>query len=252
VRGAVKSGVTQVRERTQENLDRLTRVREPRNPMRSPGSVCPAQGAGRLLKCVDELNREVKSFNDNAPKTLLAGHESMVRRARDDLSDLARELEESPARREAKLRNTRSPSQEDDPPTTAEPRKIPDPQPLPPTKCGRVASTFAIVHDARIKKHHRDPTFKYFAVIGMAQIKKPPSLAALFKINCAGQSMSDLKEKSRKPPKTSEIERASRRRYFVQALRAVQAGSTRCSGPKPGFLISSAPPSMKLGASSRA
>jgi len=97
VRGAVKSGVTQVRERTQETWDRLEQEFENRvsNALARLG-VPGRKELDELLKCVDELNREVKKLNDNAPKTPLSRVMSpMVRRARDDLSDLARELEEA-------------------------------------------------------------------------------------------------------------------------------------------------------------
>jgi len=48
-----------------------------------------------LLKRVDELNREVRRLNGGTTKSLGQVMTSTVRRARDDLSDLARELEEA-------------------------------------------------------------------------------------------------------------------------------------------------------------
>jgi poly(hydroxyalkanoate) granule-associated protein len=99
VRGAVESGVTQVRERTQETWDRLEQVFESRvsNALAKLG-VPGRKELDELLKRVDELNREVKKLNGTAmaPKTGLSRVMSTtVRRARDDLSDLARELEEA-------------------------------------------------------------------------------------------------------------------------------------------------------------
>jgi poly(hydroxyalkanoate) granule-associated protein len=99
VRGAVESGVSQVRERTQETWDRLEQVFESRvsNALAKLG-VPGRKELDELLKRVDELNREVKKLNGTAtaPKTGLSRVMSTtVRRARDDLSDLARELEEA-------------------------------------------------------------------------------------------------------------------------------------------------------------
>jgi poly(hydroxyalkanoate) granule-associated protein len=99
VRGAVESGVTQVRERTQETWDKLEQVFETRvsNALAKLG-VPGRKELDELLKRVDELNREVKKLNGaaTAPKSGLSRVMSTtVRRARDDLSDLARELEEA-------------------------------------------------------------------------------------------------------------------------------------------------------------
>jgi poly(hydroxyalkanoate) granule-associated protein len=99
VRGAVESGVSQVRERTQETWDKLEQVFESRvsNALAKLG-VPGRKELDELLKRVDELNREVKKLNGTAmaPKTGLSRVMSTtVRRARDDLSDLARELEEA-------------------------------------------------------------------------------------------------------------------------------------------------------------
>ncbi len=99
VRGAVESGVSQVRERTQETWDKLEQVFESRvsNALAKLG-VPGRKELDELLKRVDELHREVKKLNGTAiaPKTGLSRVMSTtVRRARDDLSDLARELEEA-------------------------------------------------------------------------------------------------------------------------------------------------------------
>ena len=96
VRDAVESGVTQVRERTQETWDRLEQVFENRvsralNKLGVPGR----KDLDELLKKVDELNREVRRLNGGSAKSLGQVMTSTVRRARDDLSDLARELEEA-------------------------------------------------------------------------------------------------------------------------------------------------------------
>ena len=96
VRDAVETGVTQVRERTQETWDRLEQVFETRvsralNKLGVPGR----KDLDELLKRVDELNREVRRLNGGTTKSLGQVMTSTVRRARDDLSDLARELEEA-------------------------------------------------------------------------------------------------------------------------------------------------------------
>jgi poly(hydroxyalkanoate) granule-associated protein len=97
VRGAVESSVSQVRERTQETWDRLEQVFESRVSQALGKLGVPGRKElDELLKRVDELNREVKKINSAAPKTSLTRVVSnTVRRARDDLSDLARELEEA-------------------------------------------------------------------------------------------------------------------------------------------------------------
>jgi poly(hydroxyalkanoate) granule-associated protein len=97
VRGAVETGVTQVRERTQETWDRLEQVFENRvSQALSKLGVPGRKELDELLKRVDELNREVRKLNGSTPKIGLSRVVSTtVRRARDDLSDLARELEEA-------------------------------------------------------------------------------------------------------------------------------------------------------------
>lgn len=97
VRGAVETGVTQVRERTQETWDRLEQVFETR-VSRALGKlgVPGRKELDELLKRVDELNQEVRKLNGGVAKSSLGRVVSnTVRRARDDLSDLARELEEA-------------------------------------------------------------------------------------------------------------------------------------------------------------
>jgi len=96
VRDAVETGVTQVRERTQETWDRLEQVFETRvSRALSKLGVPGRKDLDELLKRVDELNREVRKLNGGTVKSLGQVMTSTVRRARDDLSDLARELEEA-------------------------------------------------------------------------------------------------------------------------------------------------------------
>jgi len=96
VRDAVESGVTQVRERTQETWDRLEQVFENRVSRALAKLGVPARkDLDELLAKVDELNREVRRLNGGATKSLGQVMSNTVRRARDDLSDLARELEEA-------------------------------------------------------------------------------------------------------------------------------------------------------------
>ena len=96
VRDAVESGVTQVRERTQETWDRLEQVFENRVSRALAKLGVPGRkDLDELLKKVDELNREVRRLNGGTAKSLGQVMTSTVRRARDDLSDLARELEEA-------------------------------------------------------------------------------------------------------------------------------------------------------------
>ena len=96
VRDAVESGVTQVRERTQETWDRLEQVFENRVSRALAKLGVPGRkDLDELLKRVDELNREVRRLNGGTTKSLGQVMTNTVRRARDDLSDLARELEEA-------------------------------------------------------------------------------------------------------------------------------------------------------------
>jgi poly(hydroxyalkanoate) granule-associated protein len=97
VRGVVESGVTQVRERTQETWDRLeqvfeTRVAKALNRLGVPGR----KELDELLKRVDELNREIVKLNPAAKKTGLAeALTTKVKRARDDFGDLVKDIEEA-------------------------------------------------------------------------------------------------------------------------------------------------------------
>jgi poly(hydroxyalkanoate) granule-associated protein len=96
VRGAVESGVTQVRERTQETWDRLeqvfeTRVSKALNKLGVPGR----KDLDELMRRVDELNQQVRRLNGAAVRNVGNAISAGARRTRDDLSDLARELEEA-------------------------------------------------------------------------------------------------------------------------------------------------------------
>jgi len=95
VRGAVESSVTQVRERTQETWDKLEQVFETR-VSRALGklNVPGRKDLDDLLKRVDELGQQVRKLTGNARASIGQVLGGTVRRARDDLSDLARELEE--------------------------------------------------------------------------------------------------------------------------------------------------------------
>jgi poly(hydroxyalkanoate) granule-associated protein len=97
VRGAVESSVSLVRERTQETWDRLEQVFESRVSRALTKLGIPGRKElDELLQRVDELNREVKKLTGTTPKSTLSRvMGNTVRRARDDLSDLARELEEA-------------------------------------------------------------------------------------------------------------------------------------------------------------
>jgi poly(hydroxyalkanoate) granule-associated protein len=88
VRGAVETGVSQVRERTQETWDKLEAVFEDRvsralNKLGVPGR----KDLQNLFERIDELNREVKKISPKAG--------AAARRVKDDLSDLAKDLEEA-------------------------------------------------------------------------------------------------------------------------------------------------------------
>jgi len=96
VRGAVESGVTQMRERTQETWDRLEQVFENRVSKALAKLGVPARkDLDELMKRVDELNQQVRKLNGGARASLNQAASASMRRARDDLSDLARELEEA-------------------------------------------------------------------------------------------------------------------------------------------------------------
>jgi poly(hydroxyalkanoate) granule-associated protein len=97
VRDAVESGVSQMRERTQETWDRLEQVFENRVSRALAKLGVPGKKElDDLLKRVDELNRDVRKLTGNGLRPgLTRVMNNTVRRARDDLSDLARELEEA-------------------------------------------------------------------------------------------------------------------------------------------------------------
>jgi poly(hydroxyalkanoate) granule-associated protein len=96
VRDAVESGVSQVKERTQETWDRLEQVFENRvSRALSKLGVPGRKEVDELLKRVEELSREIKKTGTTTRSSLGSVMSNTVRRARDDLSDLARELEEA-------------------------------------------------------------------------------------------------------------------------------------------------------------
>ena len=97
VREAVESSVTQVRERTQETWDRLEQVFEDRVSRALAKLGVPGKKElDDLLRRVDELNRDVRKLTGGGLRPgLTQVMNNTVRRARDDLSDLARELEEA-------------------------------------------------------------------------------------------------------------------------------------------------------------
>ncbi len=99
VRGVVESGVSQVRERTQETWDRLEQVFEQRvSRALSKLGVPGRKELDELLKRVDELNREVRKISP-AAKRVGSGISDVltatVRRARDDFGDLVKDIEEA-------------------------------------------------------------------------------------------------------------------------------------------------------------
>lgn len=97
MRDAVESGVTQVRERSQETWDRLEQVFENRVSRALAKLGVPGRKElDELLKRVDELNRDVRKLTGGGLRPGLSQvMNNTMRRARDDLSDLARELEEA-------------------------------------------------------------------------------------------------------------------------------------------------------------
>ncbi len=96
MRDAVENSVTQVRERTQETWDRLEQVFENRVSRALAKLGVPGRKElDELTRRVEELNREVKRLNGATRAGLGQVMSNTVRRARDDLSDLARELEEA-------------------------------------------------------------------------------------------------------------------------------------------------------------
>jgi poly(hydroxyalkanoate) granule-associated protein len=108
VRGAVETGVSQVRERTQETWDKLEQVFENRvSRALSKLGVPGRKELDELIKRVDELNREVRRLDLAKPaSTLSRTFTSSIRRAKDDLSDLVKDIEDVQlAARESVQRN---------------------------------------------------------------------------------------------------------------------------------------------------
>ena len=96
VRGAVESSVSQVRERTQETWDKLEQVFENRvSKALSKLGVPGRKDLDELMRRVDELNQQVRRLNGAAVRNVGQAISAGARRTRDDLSDLARELEEA-------------------------------------------------------------------------------------------------------------------------------------------------------------
>jgi poly(hydroxyalkanoate) granule-associated protein len=96
VRGAVESGASQVRERTQETWDKLEQVFETR-VSRALGKlgVPGRKELDELIKRVEELQREVKRLDLGKPAANLSRtFTSSIRRAKDDLSDLVKDIED--------------------------------------------------------------------------------------------------------------------------------------------------------------
>jgi poly(hydroxyalkanoate) granule-associated protein len=128
VRGVVESGVSQVRERTQETWDKLEQVFENR-VSRALGKlgVPGRKELDELSKRVDELNREIRKLDLGKPAaTLSRTFTSSIRRAKDDLSDLVKDIEdvqlaarESVKRTVAKVRNVATQTIKPAPPAKA-------------------------------------------------------------------------------------------------------------------------------------
>ncbi len=96
VRGAVETGVSQVRERTQETWDKLEQVFENR-VSRALGKlgIPGRKELDDLARRVEELNREVRRIDLGKPAANLSrSFSSSIRRAKDDLSDLVKDIED--------------------------------------------------------------------------------------------------------------------------------------------------------------
>ena len=96
VRGAVETGVSQVRERTQETWDKLEQVFENR-VSRALGKlgVPGRKDLEELIRRVDELARQVRRLDIAKPVAAAAqSFNSTMRRTKDDLSDLVKDIEE--------------------------------------------------------------------------------------------------------------------------------------------------------------
>lgn len=96
VRDAVETGVSQMRERTQETWDRLEQVFENRVSRALAKLGVPARAdIEALMKRVEELGREMKKMNPVAERSLTRTFTSTIRRAKDDLSDLVKDIEDA-------------------------------------------------------------------------------------------------------------------------------------------------------------
>ena len=98
VRGAVANSVTQVRERTQETWDRLEQMFDARlTAALSKLGVPSRKDIEELTKRIDDLSKDMRKHSIGMGVKTGFGNvmTTQVRRARDDLSDLARELEEA-------------------------------------------------------------------------------------------------------------------------------------------------------------
>jgi poly(hydroxyalkanoate) granule-associated protein len=96
VRGAVESGVSQVRERTQETWDKLEQVFESRVARALAKLGVPARkDLDDLIRRVDDLNRQVRRLDFGKPAaTMTQAFTTGVRRSRDELGDLVKDIEE--------------------------------------------------------------------------------------------------------------------------------------------------------------
>jgi len=98
VRGAVANSVTQVRERTQETWGRLEQMFDARlTAALSKIGVPSRKDIEELTTRIDDLSKDMRKHSIGMGVKTGFGNvmTTQVRRARDDLSDLARELEEA-------------------------------------------------------------------------------------------------------------------------------------------------------------
>ncbi len=110
-RSAVEAAVGQVRERSQETWDKLEKVFESRvsralNRLGVPG----ATELKALTARVEELAREVHKLNTKSPKASgRAGSTHSVARVKDELADVARELESAQLNRRVAVKKPAAP-----------------------------------------------------------------------------------------------------------------------------------------------
>jgi poly(hydroxyalkanoate) granule-associated protein len=98
VRGAVANSVTQVRERTQDTWARLEQMFDARlTAALSKIGVPSRKDLDELTKRIEELSKDMRKHSIGVGVKTGFGNvmTTQTRRARDDLSDLARELEEA-------------------------------------------------------------------------------------------------------------------------------------------------------------